>query len=131
MTGVPGAGKTLVGLDVVAKSLDNDSHGLSVYLSGNGPLVEVLREALKKSVEAQDKEREELWKRAKKHAGQSFNVPKPEKLFNNHTRAAINALIQGSYAFKKDNATHNGPTPENILIFDEAQRVWNQEKNVK
>ena len=115
-------------MDVVAKSLDNKSDGLSVYLSGNGPLVEVLREALKKSVEAKDKEREALWKRAQKHAGKSFDVPKPEKLFNNHTRAAINALIQGSYTFKKDNATHNKPTPENILIFDEAQRVWNQEK---
>lgn len=128
VTGVPGAGKTLVGLDVVAKSLDRDSDGLSVYLSGNGPLVEVLRAALTKSVEATDTERNELWKRAKKHAGASFDVPKPEKLFNNHTRAAINTLIQGSYDFKKDNATNTNPTPENILIFDEAQRVWNREK---
>lgn len=50
MTGVPGAGKTLVGLDVVAKNLEKGRDSLSVYLSGNGPLVEVLREALKKSV---------------------------------------------------------------------------------
>ena len=88
----------------------------------------MLREALKKSVEATDKEREALWKRAKKSAGKSFDEPKPEKLFNKHTQAAINTLIQSSYAFKKDNASHNNPTPENILIFDEAQRVWNQEK---
>lgn len=128
VTGVPGAGKTLVGLDVVAKSLDEDADNLSVYLSGNGPLVEVLREALKKSVEANDRDREEVWKRAKKSAGKSFNVPKPEKLFNKHTQAAIKALIQSSYAFKKDNAAHNNPTPEKILIFDEAQRVWNKEK---
>ncbi len=128
VTGVPGAGKTLVGLDVVAKSLDEDKDSLSVYLSGNGPLVEVLREALKKSVEAVDKEREELWKRAKKSAGKSFFEPRPEKLFNKYTQAAINSLIQSSYAFKKDNASHNRPTPERILIFDEAQRVWNQEK---
>ena len=127
VTGVPGAGKTLVGLDVVAKSLD-DANGLSVYLSGNGPLVEVLREALKKSVESNDREREDLWKRAKKSAGKTFDVPKLEKLFNKHTQAAINTLIQSSYAFKKDNASHSNPTPENILIFDEAQRVWNQEK---
>lgn len=128
VTGVPGAGKTLVGLDVVAKSLDDNADSLSVYLSGNGPLVEVLREALKKSVEANDKEREDIWKRAKKSAGRNFDVPKPEKLFNKHTQAAINTLIQSSYAFKKDNATHGKPTPENILIFDEAQRVWNQEQ---
>lgn len=127
VTGVPGAGKTLVGLDVVAKSLD-DANRLSVYLSGNGPLVEVLREALKKSVESKDKDREALWKRAKKSAKGSFVVRKPEKLFNKHTQAAINALIQSSYAFKKDNIAHSDPTPEKILIFDEAQRVWNQEK---
>ena len=103
VTGVPGAGKTLVGLDVVAKNLDKGAGNLSVYLSGNGPLVEVLREALKRSV-------------------------KEKKQYNRETAAAINALIQSSFAFKKDNSSHNHPTAENILIFDEAQRVWNQEK---
>ncbi len=103
VTGVPGAGKTLVGLDVVAKNLDKGAGNLSVYLSGNGPLVEVLREALKRSV-------------------------KEKKQYNRETVAAINALIQSSFAFKKDNSSHNHPTAENILIFDEAQRVWNQEK---
>ena len=106
ITGVPGAGKTLVGLDVVAKNLNKGKESLSVYLSGNGPLVEVLREALKKSVKAQKKNTRE-------------------------TDAAINALIQSSYAFKNDNVKHNRPTPENILIFDEAQRVWNKEKMVR
>lgn len=103
VTGVPGAGKTLVGLDVVAKNLDRGAGSLSVYLSGNGPLVEVLREALKRSVKAKQQ-------------------------LNRQTETAINALIQSSYAFKKDNSSHNHPTAENILIFDEAQRVWNQEK---
>lgn len=131
VTGVPGAGKTLVGLDVVAKNLVSSKESLSVYLSGNGPLVEVLREALKKSVQARDREKEELWRRAKKSAGKSFDILKPEKEFNKYTQAAINTLIQSSYAFKKDNAFHNNPTPENILIFDEAQRVWNQEKMMR
>ena len=103
VTGVPGAGKTLVGLDVVAKNLDKGNNKLSVYLSGNGPLVEVLREALKRSAKA-------------------------KKQLNRETEAAINALIQSSFAFKRDNSSHMRPTPENILIFDEAQRVWNQEK---
>ena len=78
VTGVPGAGKTLVGLDTVAKNLKKGNSNLSVYLSGNGPLVEVLREALKRSV-------------------------KEKKQFNRETEAAINALIQSSFAFKKDN----------------------------
>ncbi len=103
VTGVPGAGKTLVGLDVVAKNLKRGKENLSVYLSGNGPLVEVLREALKKSVKDKKQDRRE-------------------------TEAAINALIQSSYSFKKDNARLSEPTPEHIMIFDEAQRVWNMEK---
>ena len=105
VTGVPGAGKTLVGLDIVAQNLDKGKENLSVYLSGNGPLVDVLREALKRSVKADKR-----------------------KQWNRETEAAVNALIQSSYAFKKDNSTHSRPTPENILIFDEAQRVWNQQK---
>ena len=102
VTGVPGAGKTLVGLDTVAKNLKKGENSLSVYLSGNGPLVDVLREALKRSVKA-------------------------KKQLNRETNVAINALIQSSFAFKKDNASHSLPTAENILIFDEAQRVWNEE----
>ena len=46
VTGVPGAGKTLVGLDVATRHMDAASEMHSVYLSGNGPLVEILREAL-------------------------------------------------------------------------------------
>ena len=108
VTGVPGAGKTLVGLDVVAKNLNKGKENLSVYLSGNGPLVEVLREALKRSVK-------------EKMAKESKDVKR-------ETDTAINTLIQSSYSFKKDNARGSQPTPEHILIFDEAQRVWNEKK---
>lgn len=57
VTGVPGAGKTLVGLDIVAKNLKEEQESNSVYLSGNGPLVKVLREALKKSVAESNKQK--------------------------------------------------------------------------
>ncbi len=130
VTGVPGAGKTLVGLDVVSKNLENEGNGISVYLSGNGPLVEVLREALKKSVEAKDKEHENIWKKAKKRGGKSFDVPKPEKQMNKHTGEAINHLIENSYNFKKDFASLDEPPIEHILIFDEAQRVWNEQQMI-
>ena len=103
VTGVPGAGKTLVGLDVVAKNLDKGKENLSVYLSGNGPLVEVLREALARSVKA-------------------------KKQYNKTTKDAIETLIQSSFGFKREGAYRKDPPPEKILIFDEAQRVWNQEK---
>src|SRR5690606_21151130 len=46
VTGVPGAGKTLVGLDIATQNMDPHSELYSVYLSGNGPLVKVLQEAL-------------------------------------------------------------------------------------
>lgn len=130
ITGVPGAGKTLVGLDVVARSLDKKTDGLSVYLSGNISLVEVLREALKKSVETKDRDRLDIWKRAKKKAGKSFDVPKPEKLLNRFTQESINMLIQNSISFKKENASSERPIPEHILIFDEAQRVWNEQQMI-
>ena len=103
VTGVPGAGKTLVGLDVVAKNLNKGADNLSVYISGNGPLVDVLQEALIRSV-------------------------KNKKEYNRETRVAIEALIQSSYSFKKDNVNGTNPPAENIMIFDEAQRVWNAEK---
>ncbi len=54
VTGVPGAGKTLVGLNIATKHIDKDNDLYSVFLSGNGPLVAILREAL-----ARDKVRHE------------------------------------------------------------------------
>lgn len=103
VTGVPGAGKTLVGLDIVAKSLEKNKAERSVYLSGNGPLVDVLQEALKISA-------------------------KSEGHISKQAETSINAIIQSSFGFKRDNARTNKPTAENILVFDEAQRVWNKDK---
>lgn len=112
VTGVPGAGKTLVGLDVVAKSLDSSEELRSVYLSGNGPLVEVLREALKQSVKENSLRRGRI-------------LTKHEKA---EIHASIDALIQGSYGFKKEHGKKPEAPPDRILIFDEAQRVWSQQK---
>lgn len=109
VTGVPGAGKTLVGLDVVARNLKQGENSLSVYISGNGPLVEVLQAALIKSIREEQKKKE-------------------LKQSKNEINAAVTALIQSSLGFKRDNARRTSPTAEHVLIFDEAQRVWNQEK---
>ena len=46
VTGVPGSGKTLVGLNIATKHIDKSNDLYSVFLSGNGPLVRILREAL-------------------------------------------------------------------------------------
>jgi hypothetical protein len=56
LTGVPGAGKTLAGLNIANERLKADESEHSVFLSGNGPLVDVLREALTRdSVESAKK----------------------------------------------------------------------------
>jgi hypothetical protein len=68
VTGVPGAGKTLVGLDIATKHMDAESDLHSVYLSGNGPLVAILREALVRDEVAR-----------KKAIGKSCARAKPEK----------------------------------------------------
>ena len=46
ITGVPGAGKTLAGLNIANERHNIDEGEHAVFLSGNGPLVEVLQEAL-------------------------------------------------------------------------------------
>lgn len=112
VTGVPGAGKTLVGLDVVAKSLGENDERKSVYLSGNGPLVEVLKEALKQSVKESNKQKK-------------ITLTKHEQ---SEVDESINALIQSSFAFKKAHVKDPSSIFEHILIFDEAQRVWNEQK---
>src|SRR6185295_439988 len=56
VTGVPGAGKTLVGLNVATRRRDRDQPTHAVFLSGNGPLVAVLHEALTRDEVARKKE---------------------------------------------------------------------------
>ena len=53
VTGVPGAGKTLVGLDIATTHIDPKDELYSVFLSGNGPLVKILQEALARDKVAQ------------------------------------------------------------------------------
>lgn len=57
ITGVPGAGKTLVGLNLAMHNMEKGADTYSVYISGNGPLVHVLRAALVKSTPSPDKKR--------------------------------------------------------------------------
>jgi hypothetical protein len=110
VTGVPGAGKTLVGLDVATKHIDPDDDQYSVYLSGNGPLVKILCEAL-----ARDKVR------------RSDEVG--EKIKISTARSDVKAFIQNVHHFRDDCLlNHNLPPVEHVAIFDEAQRAWNLEQ---
>ncbi len=111
LTGVPGAGKTLVGLDIATQHMDAASALHSVFLSGNGPLVAILREAL-----AQDQVQRE------RHAGRS--------LTKTAARRQVEAFIQNVHHFRDDCLVNPGAPPEHVAIFDEAQRAWNREQTV-
>lgn len=105
VTGVPGAGKTLVGLNLATRrEVDQPTH--AVFLSGNGPLVAVLREALTRDEVARRKEQGEKVRKGK--VGES-----------------VKAFIQNVHHFRDDALIDSGPPIEHVVIFDEAQRAWN------
>lgn len=113
VTGVPGAGKTLVGLDIATKHFDKDSELYSVFLSGNGPLVAVLREAL-----AKDKVRRQ------KEKGEPIRI--------GVARSEVKAFIQNVHHFRAECLVDVARPPiEHVAIFDEAQRAWNQRQTTR
>jgi len=112
VTGVPGAGKTLVGLNVATSHLDSENGNVSVYLSGNKPLVDILQEAL-----ARDKvqrEREKGNRITKKTAQQS-----------------VKTFIQIIHHYRDEYLKNKEAPYDHVAIFDEAQRAWNKDQTVK
>jgi hypothetical protein len=107
MTGVPGAGKTLVGLNVATKKRERSATH-AVFLSGNGPLVAVLREALT---------RDEVARLRKRH----------DKTRKGEVAQKVKAFIQNVHHFRDDALRENSPPSDHVVIFDEAQRAWNKE----
>ncbi|MBL8760564.1 MAG: DUF2075 domain-containing protein [Phycisphaerae bacterium] len=113
VTGVPGAGKTLVGLNIAARHMDRDAELYSVFLSGNGPLVNILREAL-----ARDKVRGDVERGGKRGLTKA--------------RKAVETLVQNVHHFRDDClADADRPPIEHVALFDEAQRAWNREQTAK
>jgi hypothetical protein len=107
VTGVPGAGKTLVGLNIATQHTDMNNDLYSVFLSGNGPLVAILREAL-----ARDKVRRERERGGRAKLGQA--------------RSEVKAFIQNVHHFRDECLTDpDRPPVEHVALFDEAQRAWN------
>lgn len=114
VTGVPGAGKTLVGLDMAAKHNDRSSDLHSVFLSGNGPLVKILHEAL-----TRDKVR-----RARDLGG---------RLTKQTAKSDVKAFIQNVHNYRDEYAKKDRVRPpvDHVVIFDEAQRAWNLKQTSK
>lgn len=112
VTGVPGAGKTLVGLNVATAHLNKEKGNTSVYLSGNAPLVAILQEALT---------RDKVLK---------------EKLIGNRltkirAKEGVKAFIQIIHHYRDAYLVDQNPPYDHVAIFDEAQRAWNKEQTVK
>jgi len=107
VTGVPGAGKTLVGLNIATKPMKiNTDRFYSVFLSGNGPLVSILREAL-----ARDKVRHE------KELG--------HKIRKSEVMSEVKVFIQNVHNFRDESLVDSQKPPiEHVALFDEAQRAW-------
>lgn len=113
VTGVPGAGKTLVGLDIATKHLDSKNSTSSVFLSGNGPLVAILREALTRD---KVKRQKEIGSKVKKG-----DVLREVKMF-----------IQNVHHFRDECLIDDKRPPfDHVAIFDEAQRAWNHAQTAK
>lgn len=113
VTGVPGAGKTLVGLNIATKHIDKNNEMYSVFLSGNGPLVAILREAL-----ARDKVR--------------YEKEQGRKIKKSAVLSEVKIFIQNVHHFRDDCLIDlTEPPIEHVALFDEAQRAWNLEQTIK
>ncbi|MCP1783901.1 DUF2075 domain-containing protein [Bradyrhizobium japonicum] len=105
VTGVPGAGKTLAGLNLVnlRTKAHEDEH--AVFLSGNGPLVEVLREALARDEHSRSKEQDEKSKKS-------------------DAARKVNSFVQNIMHFRDSSLLTSDAPIERVAVFDEAQRAW-------
>ena len=128
VTGVPGAGKTLVGLNVAMKQFEKKEP--AVYLSGNGPLVDVLTEAL-----ARDKVRQEREVGKKCTLTTARREVKSFIQIIHHYRDNALAKLKmpirdGVLAIDPSKARKHSDDGysevEHVAIFDEAQRLWDQ-----
>ena len=109
ITGVPGAGKTLAGLNIanIRSNYKEEEH--TVFLSGNGPLVDVLREALARDKVKTAKENNEI-------------------LTKSEATSQVKSFIQNIHHFRDASLQDEKAPIEKVTIFDEAQRAWTKEQ---
>ena len=105
VTGVPGSGKTLAGLNIATRRMRSHDDEHAVFLSGNGPLVDVLREALAQDALAQ------------------------ARISNQPTSKAsevikASAFVQNIHHFRDEALQSSAPMLGKVVVFDEAQRAW-------
>lgn len=135
VTGVPGAGKTLIGLQTAIQQFNDGEK--AVYLSGNFPLVEVLQEALARDYVARSKEEvmvtgdksQKVTKEAARSKVKAFiqMVHHYRDLYLEGTKIEGKRIvpIDGYFECHTDKAF---VPADHVAIFDEAQRAWTQEE---
>ena len=137
VTGVPGAGKTLVGLDVAVKQTyqGNDApvedEG-AVYLSGNGPLVAVLTEALAKDnyQKCRDRNEKKNLTDSRREVGKFIQII--HRYRDNMLAKIKNPVENGMLEIDPEKAVKLAESGygevEHVAIFDEAQRSWTHKR---
>ncbi|HXD29756.1 MAG TPA: DUF2075 domain-containing protein [Pyrinomonadaceae bacterium] len=106
VTGIPGAGKTLAGLNVVHNpALRREGRPPGVFLSGNGPLVKVIRTAIERDFK--------------------------RRTDDGNPKRTTGTFIQNIHEFVRVESERSDPPSENVIVFDEAQRAWNAEHNAR
>jgi hypothetical protein len=105
VTGVPGAGKTLAGLNVIHnRALRSEGRPAGVFLSGNAPLVKIVSTAI-----ARDHKR---------------------RLHETEGERVVGTFIQNVHVFVREGLEKVEKAPvEKVVVFDEAQRAWNADQN--
>jgi hypothetical protein len=109
VTGVPGAGKTLAGLNIANLRSNYKEEEHAVFLSGNGPLVDVLREALARDKVATAKEND---------------IP----ITKYAACSQVKSFVQNIHHFRDASIKDTKAPIEKVTIFDEAQRAWTKEQ---
>ena len=122
VTGVPGAGKTLVGLDIAASQQEDRA----VFLSGNGPLVEVLRTALVNDRHARMHTKDKSYTKKRAEA----DVQPLIQLIHDYRKNALKKIsdVKDGRIIISDHLADKPDEVEHIAIFDEAQRAWDKNK---
>ena len=136
VTGVPGAGKTLVGLDVAIKQTykdgEFDKENGAVYLSGNGPLVAVLTEALARDNQCKCSQRGEKKNLSDSRREVSEFIQIIHRYRDNMLAKIKNPVENGELEIDPEKAVKLQKTGygevEHVAIFDEAQRSWTHKR---
>ena len=111
ITGVPGSGKTLAGLNIATNALQvSENRDGSVFLSGNGPLVDVLQEALARN-------------EIENATAKGFKAPT-----KNEALRKSRLFVQIIHRWRDEYLVDTSAPEGRIVVFDEAQRAWTREQ---